>query len=399
MVLSVFLLIYIGIAFFSPEPLTTLISLTATTPLAALLALIPLNCAMRLILELRRFMTRRAAIMGRFEGEVPTGLFDESCEIAAVAGIEGLEERLREAGYHTRRINGFLSAWRGVSLSPARILLLGAWCLLFAGILLSVTMRRSQRVSVIEGEPFPGSGSAGIVRKIALEDYQGLFLERTIAIEVADNGGGIRKFGLYPPSMFEGSFVYPRYLGVAPLIRFNAPDLPGGFETHFILSIYPPGKEDSAGIPGTDYRIVFSMARPDKGDDPFRSGRMTLNFRILNGDRQAAAGSVGVGQAFNGNGFRLAFPEFRRVVVTDLVRDHGVIPIWAGVFALGAGLLLWLALRIFSPRREMLFREEAGSVTACSLAEGGRRRHGAIFFELLDLLDAGIAAGQDKIII
>jgi hypothetical protein len=386
LVLAVFLLIYIGIAFFSPEPLQTLIGLSARFPLALLLALLPLNCAVRLVMELRRPKTCMSRTSGVVMEPVPSNCVDEQYSMTAGRSLTLLQERLESSGYRTQSAAGSLTACRGISLAPARILFLGSLCLLFAGIFLSVTLRTSQRITVIEGEPFlQGAGQGGKVTRVALEDYAGLFLERTISIKVASVDGS-RRFGLYPPGLYDGRFVYPRYLGVAPLVRFSAPELPSVFETHFILGIYPPGREDSADIPGTAYRIKFTMTNPDIANEPLRSGRFVINFRIMNGDESVASGSLPLGSLWEEGGYQLAVPDFRRTVAVDLVRDYGVFLIWGAMALVIASLCWWLPVRIFAPRREMHFWDLAGEITAFSVAEGARIQHRGIFHDALDFL-------------
>lgn len=394
LVLFCFLLVYIGIAFFSPEPLTSLLSLTATTPLSLLLAIVPLNCGVRLFRELCRFLNQRAAMNGAIHGVVSEELYDERCEIAGASRLDKLQDRFGAAGYHTRLTADSLAVWRGVTLAPARMLLLASLCTLFAGILLSITLRSSQREMVIEGEPFPGAvGGGETVKRIVLDDYRGLFLKRTVAIEV-EGGNGSRRFGLYPPSLYGGRFIYPRYLGIAPLIRFAAPDLREGFETFFLLAIYPPGKEDSAVIPGSPYRIVFSMQNPEDGDEPFRSGRFALLFKVLKGENPVVSGTLPMGGSWEKDGYLLSLPDFRRTMTVDLVRDYGVLFIWvSGCFGLVA-LCCWLPFRVFSSRREMLFVRAGDATVAYSRSEGGRVRHGGMFHEALDLLSAGRSADR-----
>jgi hypothetical protein len=392
LVLLCFLLLYVGLAFFIDEPLTTLISLIrSTAPLALLLALIPLNCAFRLVEEGRRFMNLRRVMKEGARGKDVAGLFDESLTLSGNPSLTAIRGRLESSGYRTRLDGSSLAAWRGITLVPARLLFRAGLLCLFTGILLSTAMRHSRRGVVIEGEPFPltNSGNERVTR-ITLADSHGLLLERTLAIEVAGDDGGRRVFDLYPPSRHHGYYVYPRYLGIAPLISFTAPDLPNGFESHVILMIYPPGREDSATIPGTDYRIVFSVAKPAAGDDPYRSGRMTINFRILKGDEPVSSGKLALGNTFIDNGYTLSIPEFRRVVATDLVRDHGLILVVSAAGLMVAALLFWVPVRLGNPRREMLFfAGESALVNACSRAEGGRGSHGGVFFEALDVLAAG----------
>lgn len=396
LVLLCFLLLYIGIAFFNNETLVTLITFTRTfAPLAVLFAFIPLNCAARLIMETVESSKRRAVMKGGAAGGLLPELFEESLTLPGHGDLAALQERLGSFGYRTRLAGSVLAAWRGISLFPARGLLLLAMFCFFTGILFSTTSRLSQRVAVIEGEPFPlaRDGSERVVG-ISLTDHPGFFLERTLSVEVAGRDDKNRVFGIYPPALHRGYFIYPRYLGVAPRVRFSAPDFQSGFETHYVLMIYPPGKEDSADIPGAGYRIVFSMAKSEVDGDPFRSRRMSLLFKVRKGDELVSSGTVPVGGEFNSNGYRLSFTDFRRVVATDLVKDYGVILIWSGALIGCLGLLYWLPVRMFFPRREMLFLAGTDIISACSRAEGGRTAHGGIFHEALDFLDAGVAAAK-----
>lgn len=386
LILAIFLLLYIGIAFFSPEPLTTLIGLTARTPLCLLLALVPLNCGLRLLLELRRYRARRRLLRDG-DGETAAELFDEQHEIVGNDSFERLAACCRAAGYRTATTARTFAAWRGVSLSPARMLFSATLCLLFSGIVLSTTLRTSFRDTVIEGEPFlPAAGGSGTVSAILLEDDPGWLLARTAVIEVTDGTGSHRRFGLYPPAQLDGSFVYLRYLGLAPLIRFSAPELPEVFENFLLLAIYPPGKEDSAVIPGSPYRLFFRLAPPEAGNEPFRSGRMTLEFRVLKGETQVLAGRLDRGGQFAADGYGLAFPEVRRLVTVDLIRDYGVYCIWAAALGGLLWLLCWLSVRLLAPRREMLFIATDGGVHAYSRSEGAQRQHDGVFHETLDLL-------------
>jgi hypothetical protein len=190
--------------------------------------------------------------------------------------------------------------------------------------------------------------------------------------------------------LYEGSFVYPRYLGLALLLRFYAPDMQTGYETHCFLNTYPPGKEDSVVIPNSPYRIVFSIPEPDAGSDRYISystGRVTLRFKVLKGKDVLFAGSAPGGGEFVRDGYRLALPDVRRLVVTDFIGDYGVLFIWAAAIFFCTAGALWIPIRALFPRREMLFRLEGPGTTACSFAEGGARKHAGVFHEMLDLID------------
>lgn len=438
-VVGFFLLLYVGIAFGSNEPLTALMALARGNAfLLLLLALVPLNLAARLADESRAQLRRRRALAGK-PCDGAAQLFDDAVLLSqethfaevpleTPAGSSGYfhplwlnsppgplpparteaprqaappreggsaipadpgrgfaeqAQRLASRGYATRATADSLAAWRGVTSFPARLLFLLGGISLFAGILLSLSTRVTQRAPVVEGEPLPGSGD--VVRRIVLKDEPGLLLERSLEIFVAPEGGGERSFGPYPPARHRGRFLYPRYLGVAPLVRLTAPGVSGGFEQYAVLSIYPPGKEDTVRIPDTPYRIIFQMA-PALAEDPFITGRIQLQFRVLKEEEQVFAGSAPVGGEASGNGYSVAFPACRRMVVADFVRDAGVPLIWSAAFFFALALCYWLPVRLWFPRRELLVSRGETGVIACSRAEGRRRAHAGSFHELLDML-------------
>ena len=388
-VMGSFLLVYIGIAFFTDETLVALIALTSKNPfLIALFALLPLNTAGRMVAETLRFLDRRRALSS---AELPApGLFDETVELPAPADPAGLEGRLRISGYRTRCLEGALSAWRGVSMFPVRMLYLAATLCLFSGILISLTTRSSLRSTVIEGEPILDERGARVER-IALTESNGAILAKALEIEIAgqEPGAPSTVYGLYPPSRYQGSFLYPRYLGVGLLLRFAAPDLQPGFEEFCVLNISRPGKEATQMIPGSAYRIVFSLADPDDGSDPYTTGRMVFQFKLLKAKEVVLTGSAPIGGEFSKDGYRLQFPDARRVVITDFIRDYGVTLIWISFFLYLAAGFCWLPVKVLLPRREMLFRAGADSTVGCSRAEGRGRAHAGVFQETLDLLGAG----------
>lgn len=394
LVIGFFFLLYIGISFFTDEALITLMAFTRRSIiLAAVLALIPLGRALCAVRETLGQIRIRRALAGKAVDGLAE-LFDETVELPAVPLLPELETRLTAVGYRTRRSAGTLAAFRGISLYPVRLLFLAGTFCLFAGILISTTSRTSQRRMVIEGEPFPApQGGDATVDRITLATSSGSILARTLTMEVAPSGAPSERqtFGLYPPSLYGGSFVYPRYLGLALHLRFSAPDLAAGYETHCFLNGYPPGKEDSISIPDTPYRLVFSIPEPDEGSDRYLSymaRKVTLQFKLLKGKDSLFTGAVPGGGEFVREGYRVALPDIRRLVVTDFIGDYGVLFIWAaGLLFLVAGGF-WLPIRFFFPRREMVFAHGPDATIACSRTEGGARRHAGIFHEALDLITA-----------
>lgn len=389
-VIGIFLLLYIGIAFFTEESLIVLIGLVKSNViLAAFFSLIPLNRLLRLVDEVKRYLAARRALRG--EGIVTvSGLFDETVEVKANSDLAGVESRLVASGYATRLGEQSLAAWRGITLFPARALAIAASVCLFSGILLSLGGRTSTRGAVVEGAPLPvAEGSGGMVERIALEHAPGPIMAKSLSIAVAsDSGSGpVRTFGLYPPGSYHGAFVYPRYLGIGLSYVLFAPDRPEPYESNAILNIYPPGKEDRKEVPQSPYSLMFSLERPDDGSDPYMTGRMTISCKLLKGDSVLASGSAPRGGEISGNGYRIVFQDIRRAVLTDFISDRGVIPIWAAGMMFMLAIVVWLPVRCLAPRRELLFVAENGVVRACSRAEGQRRKHAGVFHDALDAIE------------
>jgi hypothetical protein len=365
--------------------------LTRRNPLLIfLLALLPLNSLGRIVTETRRFIQKRRALNGDM-ADISPGLFSESVELAVSSTFTELRETLGVQGYKTRHTDQFLGAWRGIIVFPARLLFLtGTFCL-FVGIFISLTTRASYREPIVEGVPIPAPlRNGGIVERIRLEKSTGRILSKDLIMEVAPSGQGDARavFGIYPPGLYQGSFVYPRYLGVALFVKFSAPDLRVGFEKHAILNLYPPGKEASVEIPDSPYRLVLSLAGPGDGSDPFMTGRMDFMFKLLKDKDVLFSGKVPGGGEFTREGYHIAFPDFRRMVITDFIQDYGVYFIWAAIALFCASVLYWLPVRLFFPRREMLFiRQGPDMVLACSHAEGKDRGHAGVFHEALDMIN------------
>ena len=80
--------------------------------------------------------------------------------------------------------------------------------------------------------------------------------------------------------------------------------------------------------------------------------------------------------------------------MTDYIGDNGVllIAIAAVLFTIAGSV--WFTVRLFFPRREMLFRSERDVIRASSRAEGRERKHAGLFHEVLDFLEAKRPAAQ-----
>lgn len=143
---------------------------------------------------------------------------------------------------------------------------------------------------------------------------------------------------------------------------------------------------------------MFSIPEPAAGSDRYQSymaESRALNFKLLKDNVMLFAGNVtGSGDVVR-DGYRLSFRDMRRLVVIDFIGDYGVLFIWAAGLLIAVAGCLWLPIRMFFPRREMLFRFGPDVTRASSRAEGGARRHAGVFHEALDLVDASHRAVED----
>jgi hypothetical protein len=262
---------------------------------------------------------------------------------------------------------------------------LAAVSLLFIGVLLSLTTRNVQRMALIEREPLPGAMGEGTVARISFATVSGLIMERDISVD-ALLGKGISTFRLYPPSIHNGSFVYMRYLGMAPLLTFKADDMSQPYASHLILMIYPPGREDSADIPGTDYRIAIQIDSPERGGDPYETADGIFRFKILKGGKILHSNSIPAGKVYSKDGIEVSFNDVRRVVSADLVRDNGVLLISCATVLLLLSTIFRIVVTLAFPRNEMLFLIADNDLYCYSSAFGRTKNHSGLFLELLDLL-------------
>ena len=392
LVIGMFLLIYIAIAFTVEDALTTLIGIVSSSLLLiAGFALIPLNRALMLTKEIFEFITRWRLTRRGVGDQVPE-LFDETVSLPVDPdSYATTERRLVDAGYTIRRDSRVFAAWQGLSSFPSRGLFLAATVCLFCGILLSLGGRSAYRGNLIEGVPVPrGEGQApgDVVRRIALVSSSGSLLAKTLTIELAPEASGeaVQTFRLYPPSRYHGAFVYPRYVGVGVRYRILTPEIPQGTEVSSVLNIHPPGKEEASEVPGTPYRLIFSLEDTADGSDPFTTGSFKVQCKLMRGNSLLLQGTAAAGAAVTKDGYRLDILEVRRAVVTDFIDDSGVYLVWLSALLFVLSFVLWLLVRTAAPLREMVFVSEGNEIAASSRAEGRVRQHSELFHELLDRL-------------
>lgn len=366
-VCGLFLLLYIGTAFFTDDALVTLVQLTGYAPPAlGLLVLVAVNALLRIGAD-KYGQASALAVAGKLD----------TVETARILGAEGYRVTVRE---------GFVDARRGVSLFIPRLLWRLTVFLLFVGVALSLSSRRSLRLPVIEGEQLQIPDAAPrSVERITLETVPGHpFLQRRLTISLLTPDGGRDVYGIYPPRLLGSAYLYPRYLALAPLLQISLPDSVTSSADYRMIKIYPPGREDEVVV-SDEYRLKLVI--PQRGDsaDPFQTARFNLHVRLLKGDQLFAEGDLPFGGSFEANGFSVALLDARRYVVTDFVRDYGVPCIWSAFVLLLAAVTLYLPLRYIWPRREMLFSADGeGGVSATCYSEGRNRGHDELFHDLLD---------------
>lgn len=381
-----FLFLYIAVAFFTDEALVTLIQLIGHNPLAlVLLALVAMNALLGLIADIRSWRIAGKAAAGLHSA----GTESNSYETLAVSGRLDTDETARilsAEGYQVTVREGFVAARRGWSLLLPRMLWRLTICLLFVGVALSLSLRQSQRVPLIEGEALQIPGiPTRTVERITLEDVPGhWFLQRRLAITLAGADGQRDNYGIYPPGLLGPGFLYPRYLAVAPLLRITEPGI-GVSEGYQLIMLYPPGREDVVALSG-DYRLKLVILTREGMADPFASGRFDLHVRLLKGDQLLFEGDVPFGGRFESSGFAVELLDASRYVVTDFVNDYGVLCIWMACVAALLAVTLYLPLRFLWPHRFMFFSidsEKMQIVSGCS-SEGKSRQNKALYYDLLD---------------
>ena len=396
-VCALFLLLYIALAFFTDEALITLVQLVGHNPLAlGMLLLVAVNALLRMVADLRSWRAAGKAAAGRLSADIDSD-FHETIAVVGRLDTDETARILTAEGYRVTVREGFVNARRGLGLFIPRLLWRLTVVLLFAGVALSLSSRLSLRAPVIEGETvqIPGAPPHSVER-IALEDAPGhWFLKRRLTISLLASDGGRDIYGIYPPGISGSSFLYPRYLAVAPLLRIRAPESVELSTNYRLLMIYPPGREDEIALAG-DYRLRLVIPQRAGMADPFVSGRFDLHVRLLKGGQLVSEGEIPFGGRFESNGLSVELLDARRYVVTDFVRDYGVPCIWMALSAALLAACLYLPLRLIWPRREMRFSADGeGVVSAWSSSEGCTRRHEALFHDLLDrICRDNPAAGQ-----
>jgi hypothetical protein len=385
-VLALFLLVYIGIAFFTDEALAVMLPVVGRNPIAlGLLALSALNALCLMVEELKHYCDVR-----RFAPGQPPAVDDSSCrESLAVSGRMDVVDTVRiltAEGYRVSVEEGTVVARCGMRLLVPRLLWRLALALLFSGVLLSLTTRRSLRLPVIEGEVLQAAGMAPrSVERINFEDAPGSwFLQHRLAIVVSGVDGQKKSYGIYPPGRIDGCFVYPRYLAIAPLLRISAPGPGGESEGYRLIMLYPPGREDEIALEG-GYRLKLVILQREGMPDPVAAGRFDLHVKVFRGDLLLGEGELPFGSRIEAGGLSVALLGARRFVVTDLVRDNGVLCIWGACIAALLSVVIYLPVRVLWPRREMAFSNIGqGEMRAYCFAEGSRRRHESLFLDLMD---------------
>lgn len=385
-VCTLLLFLYISIAFVTDEALVALVTLAGRNPIVlGGLILVAVNSLFLFMADLRAYRNS-GRIPATAEHGSRIGIREHTLTISGHVDCADLERILAGERYRVAVHVGSVVATRGLSLIGARSLWRITVALLFAGIAISLSTRTVQRIPLIEGEPLQVGHDIRMVTRISLDDVYGhWFLQRKLAITLSGSSGEQKVLGIYPPGLINGRFLYPRYLSLAPMLSISLPERGGSQEGYQLIMLYPPGREDKVALMnGYQAQLVI----PSRNDlsDPFVSGRYDLYIKLLNGEKVVAEGELPFGGKLDMNGFSVSFPDSRRFVVTDLVRDFGIPCIWLATITAVTAFLFYIPVRLFWPRRVMAFsaNREGGGIVAVCTSEGKSQRHEALFNDLLD---------------
>ncbi len=375
---AILVVVHTWLSFKTEEPLFELVRLLHhNLPLQLVLWLFPANLLARLASGLSPSLEspyRRMPGVASYREELP---LDPDVEPARAVPL------LRRFGYRVRFDEETLRAARGV---PTRGLIatrrLGL-ALALAGLALSLETRSSLRVPLIEGEPLPPQLGPGRVRTIRLIEDSGILLEKSLGIEV-ERGGATETLRLFPPTRIGTRYVYPRYLGLgirlAVLSEGSLID-----RRNYLLSVYPPGRRDEIEIPGTPYSLGIQLLQDPLGD-PYATGRFRLLLDSDRAGKRVGGAECSLPGGFGSGGLLFRIEAAHRYVIADIVSDHGVPLIFAGLPLFLLALLFSAGIARLFPRREIRFDRQDSVWRGTLRTETRRREVHSVFYECLDLL-------------
>ncbi len=294
-------------------------------------------------------------------------------------GMQEAKIALKQAGYRVRGMGkgAALAGSRGRWAALGTYLFHGSFFLIAAGFLLTLGGRTETTLQVAEGEIFR-SGSTGlefVVRRITPEFWRDQLLFTQLEANLGWADGGIATTRINRPVMVgPASFLRLSGFGYAP--RYEILDRHGSsLDSAFVkMNLFPPGSRDWFRAEGYPHRFYMSIIPdPELQDGRWRSRSLNLidpliDLDVYRGHLSLGAASLRTGEGFEFEGLTIRIAEIRYWGEFTLVRDPGVLPLFAG-FALG---LIGLLLRLPGKRSEVVCRPGEGQAPARILGWGER---------------------------
>jgi hypothetical protein len=220
----------------------------------------------------------------------------------------------------------------------------GSFFLVATGFLLTLSGRTETRFQVAEGEIYRSDppGLQFVVRRLTPEFWQDQMLFTRLEADLgwADGSRSITRINR-PIMVGPASFLRLSGFGYAP--RYELLDRNGAIlDSAWVkMNLFPPGLRDRFQAGELPHRFYLSIV-PDPEGRTLNLEDPVIDLELYRGHLSLGGASLRTGQSFEFEGLAVRIAEIGYWGEFTLVRDPGILPLFAG-FALG---LLGLVLRV-----------------------------------------------------
>ncbi|MBD3867912.1 MAG: cytochrome c biogenesis protein ResB [Acidobacteria bacterium] len=302
---------------------------------------------------------RRLAIL-KHDLSPRSAFCDRPPEWTVPVGPEMVEIDLKRAGYKARQDgpDTGLTGSRGRWSALGTYLFHGSFFLIATAFLLTLAGRNETTFQVAEGEIFR-SGPEFVVRRITPEFWQDQLLFTQLEADLGWEDGSRSITRINKPVM-TGPASFLRLSGFGYVPRYELLDKQGQIlDSAWVkMNLFPPGLRDWFQVEGYPHRFYLTVIPdPEEQDGRLVTRSLNLNepvidLEVYRGHLSLGTASLSANQGFDFEGLTIRIAEIRYWGEFTLVRDPGVLPLFAG-FALG---LIGLMLRLPGKRSEVVFR-------------------------------------------